>query len=93
MQPAAAHVRAEQGGQPLQVRLRGQLRRYGRGGGGVTNAWSATCLVGRRVEGCTPRVQLGVGAAHGAQTTYILSVRKGGEAKAFVMYVTFLHVK
>ena len=37
-----------------------------------------------------------VGAAHGAQTTYILSrVRSkgGGEAKAFVMYVTFLHVK
>ena len=54
VQPAARHVRAEQGGQPLQARLRGQLRRNGRGGGGggggsggVTNAWSATRLVAR----------------------------------------------
>ena len=49
VQPAARHVRTEQGGQPLQARLRGQLRRNGRGGGGgsggVTNAWSATRLV------------------------------------------------
>ena len=51
VQPAAGHVRAELLGQPLQARLRDQLRRHGRrgGGGGVTTPYS-TCKGRRRVS-------------------------------------------